>query len=156
MFQAVEINGEAYWDGGYMGNPALFPLIYECKSTDVLIVQINPLSRTEVAKSAQDILDRIDEISFNSSLMRKMRAVAFVTKSMDDGTIPAGKMKRMLIHSIFADGFMQSLGTTPKFNADWEFLSHLKEIGRKQAGDWLEQNYDRLGVESAVDLGIYL
>src|SRR5262249_26329804 len=153
MFQAVEINGEAYWDGGYMGNPALFPLIYDCKSTDVLIVHINPLSRTEVPKSAQDILDRINEISFNSSLMREMRAVAFVTKLMDDGTIPAGKMKRMLIHSIFADGFMQSLGTTSKLNADWEFLSHLKEIGRKQTGDWLEQNFDRLGVESTVDLG---
>jgi NTE family protein len=100
-----------------MGNPALFPLIYECKSTDVLIVHINPLSRTKVPKSAQDILNRINEISFNSSLMREMRAVAFVTKLMDDGTIPAGKMKRMLIHSIFADGFVQSLEATSKLNA---------------------------------------
>jgi NTE family protein len=156
MFQAVEISGEAYWDGGYMGNPAIFPLIYECQSTDVLIVHINPLSRGEVPKSAQDILDRINEISFNSSLMREMRAIAFVTKLIDDGTLTAGKMKRMFIHSIFGDKFMESLGTTSKLNADWEFLSHLKEIGRKHATDWLEQNYDRLGVASTVDLGIYL
>jgi NTE family protein len=80
VFQAVEIDGEAYWDGGYMGNPALYPLIYNCKSADIVVVHINPLFRKEVPHAADDILDRINEISFNSSLMREMRAVSFVTR----------------------------------------------------------------------------
>jgi NTE family protein len=88
--------------------------------------------------------------------MREMRAVAFVTKLIDDGTIPAGKMKRMLVHSIFADKLMQSLGVTSKLNADWEFLLHLKELGREHAAAWLDQSYDQLGVASTIDVRIYL
>src|SRR5208282_1974832 len=80
MFQAVEIGGEAYWDGGYMGNPALFPLIYQCQSADILIVHLNPLYRGEIPRTADEILNRVNEVSFNSSLMREMRAVSFVTK----------------------------------------------------------------------------
>ena len=84
MFQAVEINGEAYWDGGYMGNPALFPLIYKCQSADILIVHLNPLSRSEIPRTADEILNRINELSFNSSLMREMRAVSFMNKLIAD------------------------------------------------------------------------
>ena len=87
LFQAVEIEGEAYWDGGYMGNPALFPLIYECASSDVVVVHINPIARPDVPKTATEILNRINEISFNSSLMREMRAVAFVTRLIDEGQV---------------------------------------------------------------------
>ena len=89
LFQAVEIDGEAYWDGGFMGNPAIFPLIYECASADVVVVHINPLARPDVPKTATEILNRVNEISFNSSLMREMRAIAFVTRLIDDGQVHA-------------------------------------------------------------------
>ena len=133
MFQAVEIDGEAYWDGGYMGNPAIFPLIYECASADVVVVHINPIARPRCRRTAAEILNRIDEISFNSSLMREMRAVAFVTRLIDEGNVKDGSMKRMLIHSIAAEDFMQQLGVNSKMNADWEFLTHLRDAGRAKA-----------------------
>ena len=100
MQQAVEIDGEAYWDGGYMGNPAIYPLIYECASPDVAIVQINPLERAEVPKTAVEILDRVNEISFNSTLMREMRAIAFVTKLIDQGGLKVKGYKRINVHLI--------------------------------------------------------
>lgn len=152
MFQAVEIDGEPYWDGGYMGNPALFPLIYGCESRDIIVVHINPIMRSQTPKTARDILNRINEISFNSSLMREMRAISFVTELIDDGAFPDGKMKRMLIHSIEAEEFMRKLGVSSKMNADWEFLTHLKGIGRACAEDWLEINYDNIGKRTTVDL----
>ena len=102
MFHAVEIDGEAHWDGGYMGNPAIFPLIYNCKSADIVIVHINPLFREQVPRSADDILNRINEISFNSSLMREMRAVSFMTGLITQKRIVDGGLKRVLIHSIAA------------------------------------------------------
>lgn len=152
MFQAVEIEGEPYWDGGYMGNPALFPLIYECDSRDVIVVHINPIMRSETPKTARDILNRINEISFNSSLMREMRAISFVTKLIDDETVPEGRMKRMFIHSIENEEFMRKLGVSSKLNPDWEFLTHLRDIGRESAEDWLDRNYDDIGKRSTVDI----
>ena len=103
LYQAVEIDGEHYWDGGYMGNPALFPLIYSCQSPDILIVHINPIERPDKPTGALEIMNRVNEISFNSSLMREMRAVAFVTKLIDDGKLSQGDAKRVLIHSVSAD-----------------------------------------------------
>jgi NTE family protein len=152
MFHAVEIDGEAYWDGGYMGNPALFPLIYNCKSTDIVIVHINPLFRKDVPRAASDILNRINEISFNSSLMREMRAVSFVTELIEQKRIIDGALKRMLIHSISDDEFMAALTPTSKYNADWDFLIFLRDQGRKCAGDWLAKNFVKLGVESSADI----
>jgi len=153
MFQAVNIDGESYWDGGYMGNPAIFPLIYKCQSRDIVIVHINPIERMETPTTARDILNRINEISFNSSLMREMRAIAFVTKMIDDGVIEDGRMKRMLIHAIQAQDFMRELGVSSKLNADWEFLTHLRDVGRERAETWLEQNFDALNRRTSVDLG---
>jgi NTE family protein len=152
LFQAVTINGEDYWDGGYMGNPAIFPLIYKCESRDIAIVHINPIERMETPTTARDILNRINEISFNSSLMREMRAIAFVTKLIDDGAVEEGSMKRMLIHAIEGQDFMRELGVTSKMNADWEFLTHLRDVGRERASAWLEQNFDAIGVRNSVDL----
>ena len=152
MFHAVEIDGEAYWDGGYMGNPAIFPLIYNCKSTDVVIVHINPLFRKDVPRSADVILNRINEISFNSTLMREMRAVGFVTKLVTSGRIVGEELRRMLIHSIADDEFMGSLSSTSKFNADWRFLTYLRDQGRKCADKWLANNFVKLGVESSIDI----
>ena len=152
MFQAVEIDGDHYWDGGYMGNPALFPLIYNCGSADIVVVHINPAERPEVPKTARDIMNRINEISFNSSLMREMRAVSFVTRLIDDEKLARGEAKRLYLHSIEADDFMRGLGVASKLNADWEFLMHLHEVGRARADAWLAATHDRLGVESSVDI----
>jgi NTE family protein len=157
MFQAVSIKGEDYWDGGYMGNPAIFPLIYKCESRDIVVLHINPMERMETPTTARDILNRINEISFNSSLMREMRAIAFVTKMIDDGVIEEGRMKRMLIHAIEAQDFMRDLGVSSKMNADWEFLTHLRDVGRERAEQWLETNFDALNTRTTVDLGaLYL
>jgi NTE family protein len=157
MFQAVVIDGDAYWDGGYMGNPAIYPLIYGCDSRDVVIIHVNPMERPEVPTTAAAILNRINEISFNSSLMREMRAIQFVTKLVDEGDPSAKKLKRMLIHSIADNAVMTSLSHTSKLNADWDFLTYLRDVGRARAGEWLEANYGRLGAESSVDIhDVYL
>lgn len=157
MFQAVAIDGESYWDGGYMGNPAIFPLIYGCESRDIVVVHINPIERVETPTTARDILNRINEISFNSSLMREMRAIAFVTKLIDDGAIGASRMKRMLIHAIEAQDFMRELGVSSKLNCDWEFLTHLRNVGREHAELWLATQFDALGTRTSIDLeALYL
>ena len=152
MFQAVEIDGDSYWDGGYMGNPCIYPLIYDCESTDVLIVHINPLERKQMPHTAAEILNRINEISFNSSLMREMRALSFVTKLIDSGELKSEGMKRMLVHAISADEVMNGLGHTSKLNADWEFLVNLRDTGRAHAETWLKDNWKKLGRESTVDI----
>ncbi len=121
LSQAVEIEGEYFWDGGYMGNPALFPLIYECHSRDIVVVHVSPTERPDIPRTAQDIINRINEISFNSSLFREMRAIAFVTRLIDEGRISDGSLRRMLIHAIEADDVMQKLGATSKLNADRSF-----------------------------------
>jgi NTE family protein len=152
LHQAVEIDGEAYWDGGYMGNPAIFPLIYGCESTDVVVVHINPIERPDLPRSATEIMNRINEISFNSSLMREMRAIAFVTRLIEDGTVRDGALKRMHVHAIAGDAVMQKLSVMSKLNADWEFLTHLRDDGREHAGRWLAETFDRLGAATTVDL----
>ncbi len=152
MFQAVEIDGEAYWDGGYMGNPAIFPLIYNCDSADVVIVHINPIQRQELPKSAGEILNRINEISFNSSLMREMRAIDFVTSLIDSDAIKGMALKRMRLHAISAHEQMTGFSVASKLNADWDFLIQLRDIGRATAETWLTTNHARLGVESTIDI----
>ena len=152
LFQAVEIDGERYWDGGYMGNPAIFPLIYNCDSADVVVVHINPLSRCAEPRTAGEILNRINEISFNSSLMREMRAIAFVTKLIDEDKIKDGALKRMHLHSIEAEDFMRDLSVSSKLNPDWEFLTHLRDVGRDQANAWLAGSFDKLNIESTIDI----
>src|ERR1700722_13025241 len=152
LFHAVEVHGEAYWDGGYMGNPALSPLIYNCESADIVTVHINPLFRKEVPRAAGDILNRINEISFNSSLMREMRAVSFVTTLITQNRVVDAGLRQVLIHSIADDEFMAALTPTSKYNADWDFLVFLRDQGRKCAGDWLAKNFVKLGVESSIDM----
>ena len=152
MFQAVEIDGEHYWDGGYMGNPALFPLIYGAESRDIILVQINPLLRAGVPKSARDIQNRIIEISFNASLMHEMRAIHFVTRLIHSGQLDSGDYKSMLMHMIEAEHLLEGFGASSKLNADWDFLRTLRDIGRETAETWLAANFEKLGVESTVDL----
>jgi NTE family protein len=152
IFQAVEIDGEAYWDGGYMGNPAIFPLIYGCDSRDVIVVHVNPITREDLPRSAAEILNRINEISFNSSLMREMRAISFVTKLIDEGEVGGTGLKRMLVHGIANEKAMSELSVASKLNADWEFLTYLKDVGRAAAEEWLSAHVGRLGQESTIDL----
>lgn len=152
MFKAVEIDGEYYWDGGYMGNPAIYPLIYNCGSHDVVIVHINPIVRKGVPTSAPEILNRLNEVSFNSSLMREMRAIAFVEKLIDDGKVKDGDMKRMHIHSIRSDEAMSFHDASSKLNTNWKFLLHLRDEGRNTAEEWLDKNYAKIGKESSVDI----
>jgi NTE family protein len=150
--QAVEVDGDHFWDGGYMGNPALFPLIYGCKSHDIVVVHINPTERSEIPKTGMEIMNRMNEISFNSSLLREMRAIAFVTKLIDAAKIDADDLKRVLMHAIEANDVMQTLGATSQLNADRAFLTRLHDIGRERADRWLHAHLDRLGVESTVDI----
>jgi NTE family protein len=152
LCQAIEIDGEHYWDGGYMGNPALFPLIYECSARDILVIHVNPTERREIPTTAQEIINRINEISFNSALFREMRAIAFVTKLIDDKKIADGSLKRILIHAIVADDVMQILGPTSQLNAVWQFLTRLRDLGRDRAGRWLDSHLDTVGIESTVDV----
>jgi NTE family protein len=152
LFRAVEIDGEAYWDGGYMGNPAIFPLIYHCESPDVLIVHINPMQRDDLPMTATEVMNRINEISFNSSLMREMRAIDFVTKLIDEGSVSGMNLKRMLIHAIAAEDLMRTLGVASKLNADWSFLTELRDAGSRSADLWLSQNFAKIGRESTVDV----
>ena len=135
-----------------MGNPALFPLIYSCQSRDILIVHVNPIERPDEPTSARDIMNRVNEIGFNSSLMREMRAVAFVTKLIDDGKLSQSDAKRVLIHSVCADDVMRRLGPASKLNADLRFLRQLHALGRGRAQTWIGRHFDDVGSRSTVDI----
>jgi NTE family protein len=150
-FQAVEIDGEHYWDGGYLGNPAIFPLIYRGGSKDVVIVQVTPITREELPHSAAEVMRRINEISFNSSLMREMRAVAFATKLIDDGELDETKHSRMFIHWIGDDAMMARLDSSTQFHPDWALLCRLRDDGRVTAQQWLAQNIEHVGCRSTID-----
>lgn len=152
VFKAVEIDGEAYWDGGFMGNPAIFPLIYKGMSQDVVIVHINPIEREKLPRTAPEIFDRINEISFNSSLMREMRAIEFITRLIDNNVLNANEYKRVYIHSIRDDAQMTQLGVATKLNPDWEFLCRLRDAGRRRASEWLDQHFESIGRASTLDL----
>ncbi len=152
LFQAVEIDGEHYWDGGYMGNPSLFPLIYKCTSRDVMLVKINPIGYHGVPMNSADIIDRLNEINFNSSLVGEMRAIHFVKKLIDQHKIDDSEYKDMLIHMIQADELMEDLGVASKLNADWKFLTYLRDIGWNAADTWLKKHYKDLGKQSTVNL----
>jgi NTE family protein len=152
LFQAVTIDDEPYWDGGYMGNPAIFPLIYGAETPDVVIVQVNPLGCDRVPTTATEIMNRVNEISFNSSLMREMRAISFVTDLIDDGKLDSDKYKRINVHWIEAETQMRGLGVSSKLNARMDFLLHLKQIGRQTAAEWIDGHFDAIGKRSTINI----
>jgi NTE family protein len=152
LFQAVEIDGQHFWDGGYMGNPVLFPFFYASTSNDILIVQINPVERNGVPKTAREILDRIDEISFNSSLLRELRAVEFVSRLLAEKRLDSERYRDLLVHIISLDQKDSLLGASSKLNAEPAFLEYLCAQGRLAADTWLEANFDALGQRSTVDI----
>ena len=155
VFQAVEIDGEHYWDGGYMGNPVLYPLFYYTDSRDVVILHINPIERPGPPTTSGDIANRLNEITFNSSLIKELRSVYFVQQLLDNGWIKdehRDKLKYVLIHSVRADNAMSDLSSASKMSSDWTFLTMLRDRGRALATEWLQHNFEHLGVRSTVDL----
>jgi NTE family protein len=155
LFQAVEIEGEHYWDGGYMGNPSLFPLFYYTESRDIIVLHINPIERRELPMAARDIENRLNEITFNSSLLKELRAIAFVVKLLEEEWIKdefRGQLKHVLMHSIRADEALKDLGVATKFKSDWEFLTDLRDRGRETASQWLEENFRHIGKRATVDV----
>ena len=145
LMQAVEVDGAYYWDGSFSGNPAIYPLVYECDAPDILMVHITPAERPGVPTTSPAIMNRMQEISFNTSLIREMRMIASYNKLIDRGRVDGGK--RMFMHVIEAEEFIRAFSWSSRLNADWEFLKHLHNMGRAQADQWLTAHFGRLGVE---------
>lgn len=152
LFRAVEIDGEAYWDGGYAANPALFPLYDKDLPDDILIVSINPLRRDEVPQSATGIVNRINEISFNAALLRDLRAIAFVKRLISDGKVTKGAMKDVLVHLIADDALMTSLSVRTKVTPTPLLIDTLHDAGRRAASKFLERHAADLGQRSSCDI----
>jgi NTE family protein len=155
MFQAVEIEGEAYWDGGFAGNPTITPLVRESDAHDTILVQINPRERLKTPRTAGEILDRLNEISFNSPLMKELRMIALLRQAADPGRGEGARWASMRTHSIMTDKLAE-FGASSKLNAEWEFLAMLKAEGRKSAGDFLTHHGADLGNRSSADLDVLL
>jgi NTE family protein len=150
MMHAVEVDGEYYWDGGFTGNPAIFPLHYECEAHDVIMVHITPANRPGVPTTSPAIMNRMQEISFNTSLIREMRMIDYLNNHIaEDKT---GGTKRTRVHLIEAEDLIRELSWSSRLNGDWDFLIELFNGGRERADQWLAANFDRLGVESTIDL----
>ena len=156
VFRAVEIDGEAFWDGGYVGNPALWPLYYERGAPDIVLVQINAIVRDELPTSATDIMNRLNEISFNASLMAEMRAIDFVQRLLDSGRLEQPRYRRIFLHVIEDEDRMRGFKLSTKLNGDWEFLQILRRYGREAADRFLAQHFGTLGKESTLDIQRYL
>lgn len=155
MFQAVEIAGEHYWDGGYMGNPSLWPLFYESACRDILLVHINPIVRPKLPKRGYAIQNRLNEITFNASLLKELRAIAFVRKLVTDDMLrPEHKKKYrdILMHAIRTDAVMNDLSIASKYDTNWPFLTSLRDTGRKQAQEWIRKCHDAVNIRPTVDL----
>lgn len=152
LYQAVEIDGRAYWDGGYMGNPPLWPLFDHCESDDVAIVQINPISRPGVPKTAREILNRLNEITFNASLLRELRAIDFVGRLLAEGRLEGTGYRNVNVHLIGDELSLAALGASSKLNTERAFLDLLFNKGRNAAEIWLATHFDSIGARSTVDL----
>ena len=152
VFKAVEIDGEPYWDGGYMGNPALYPLFYGPKTADIVLVQINPIERRETPRSARDIHNRLNEITFNGGLLRELRAIEFVARLIDDGKLPPAEYKRILMHRVDGGKMIDAYTASSRMNASLTFFKELRDLGRKTAETWLATHYDAIGHQATLDV----
>ena len=155
LFQAIEIDGESYWDGGYSGNPTITPLVRECASHDTLLIAVNPVEREGTPRSAREILDRLNEVSFNATLLKELRMIALLRQVADvargEGALWAG----MRIH-LLASKALDELGASSKFNAEWDFLSMLRDEGRRCAESFLTTHGASVGKSSTLDLDVLL
>jgi len=151
MFKAVEIDGEAYWDGGYSGNPTMAPLVRECVSEDTILIQINPVERPGTPKTAREIHNRLNEIAFNSNLIKELRAAALLRQVADPGHSEGKIWAKMRIHRIASEEMTQ-LSSSSKVLAEWEFFCRLRDKGRRAAEAFLDAHGADLGVRSTLDL----
>ena len=155
MSQAVEIDGDPYWDGGFMGNPVLYPLMYGTDTSDIIIVHINPIERPGTPRLPHEIESRMHEITFNASLIKELRAVAFVKTLLENGWIKdehRGQLKDVLMHSIRADEVLRDLSVASKFDVSAGFLEDLRSRGRETAKAWLDAHWKDVGKRSSVDV----
>jgi len=155
MFRAVEIDGEPYWDGGYAGNPTITPLIRESNAHDTILVQINPRERPDTPRSAAEILNRLNEVSFNSPLMKELRMIALLRQVADPGKGEGARWAQMRTHRIATDMLAQ-FGASSKLNAEREFVAMLRAEGRRAADEFLQAHADDLGTRSTADLDVLL
>ena len=155
MFQAIEIDGEAYWDGGYSGNPTLSTLVRECKSQDTILIPINPIERVPTPRSASEILNRLNEVSFNAVVLKELKMMALLRKVADPGDGEGKLWANMRVHLVRND-IMTELGASSKLNAEWAFFEYLHKEGRKAAQTFLEAHAKDLGKRSTLDLDVLL
>lgn len=151
LFQAVKWKGHYYWDGGYMANPMLEPLIYNCDTKDIIIVPVNPIHRKGAPTTSKEILNRLNEITFNASLMREIRSLINIEK-LSKSLSSDNPFMGVRLHCIQNEQFMESLDVSSKYNTDWTFLCELKEVGREAAGQWINDNFSSIGKETTMDL----
>ena len=151
MFQAIEIDGVPYWDGGYAGNPTMTPLVRECESLDTVLVQINPVERRETPRTAREIASRLNEISFNAQLLKELRMMALLQREALSGTGEGARWARMRLHRISSDAMIE-LGYSSKLNAEWEFFTMLHDEGRRSAEAFYRAHRDEIGKHSTLDL----
>ncbi len=151
-FQAVIIGGEPYWDGGYAGNPPLWPLFYETRCRDAIIVQINPIERDELPRTPEAITNRVDEVTFNASLLAELRAADFVARLIRTGVLKSHEYRAERLHRIGGVGKLEAFSAATKNDVSWPFLKQLRDLGRIDAKEWLEANFDAIGVESTLDI----
>ncbi len=152
VFQAVEIEGDHFWDGGYSGNPAIHPLIYECASPDIMLVQINPIRRDKLPTSASDIMDRLNEITFNAALIAEMRAIDFVKRLLAEGKLDPTHYKNVLMHRIDGGETLEQFHAATKASTDAKLIKILHDLGRESALAWIEKHHHSLGVVSTVNI----
>jgi len=152
LFQAVEIDGEPYWDGGYMGNPVLAPFFKSCETPDIIIVQVNPISRRATPRTARQIQDRVNEISFNAPLIRELRHVMFVNECLQRSELSGMGYREVYLHRIGGCEELEGLPASTKFNAEWAFFKHLRDIGRRSAREWLSRHFTDLGSRATINV----
>jgi NTE family protein len=155
MFRAIEIDGDAYWDGGYAGNPTITPLVRESDAHDTILVQINPRERADVPRSAADILNRLNEISFNSPLLKELRMIALLRQVADPGIGEGARWAQMRMHRIMTDA-LAKFGASSKLNAEWGFVAMLHDLGRRTASEFLTAHANDLGQRSTADIDVLL
>ena len=152
VFQAVEIEGVPYWDGGYLGNPPLYPLYRGARTRDILLVQINPVERRETPRTEAEIRDRLNEITFNANLMRELRAIDFVDGLIEEGTLGRNGYERVLIHRIDGTDALEDYNAASKLDARWKVFLRLRDKGRAAAQAWLGQHFEQVGQTCTINL----
>ncbi|MDO8374624.1 MAG: patatin-like phospholipase family protein, partial [Polaromonas sp.] len=152
VFQAVEIDGDHFWDGGYSGNPAIHPLIYRCESRDIVLVQINPIQRTELPTKPGEIMDRMTEITFNAALIAEMRAVDFVKRLLAEGKLDPAHYKDVLMHRIDGGQALEKFTAASKSSTDKGLIHSLRDLGMACGKEWLAKRFNALGVKSTVNI----